>query len=220
MGDPQALPAHPPRGIRRLALPRLVPGTQVRAARVLRRGPQPRRALPDPSPQGQRPCRLGREEAGRQGRWQRAADHLISGGTMSRAKRTLRACGWVALALGKAGTVAFTLEGVLWPDQRKYKGKAMRIRSLGYFGGLALVPAVWVAGGRGPRYPLVEDLAMTAPLLVDAAGNSLGIYDSARIDDVVHFMNAVALAGLFGAAISNHVDSRERAAAITVVFGL
>ena len=139
---------------------------------------------------------------------------------MSRAKRTLRACGWVALALGKAGTVAFTLEGVLWPDQRKYKGKAMRIRSLGYFGGLALVPAVWVAGGRGPRYPLVEDLAMTAPLLVDAAGNSLGIYDSARIDDVVHFMNAVALAGLFGAAISNHVDSRERAAAITVVFGL
>jgi hypothetical protein len=139
---------------------------------------------------------------------------------MSRAQRTLRACGWAGLALAKAGTIAFTLEGVLWPDQPKYKGKAMRIRSLGYFGGLALVPAVWAAGGRDPRYPLVADLAMTTPLLIDAAGNSLGIYDSARIDDVVHFMNAVALAGLFGAAISNHVHSRERAAAATVVFGL
>ena len=127
--------------------------------------------------------------------------------------------GWAALGLAKAGTIAFTLEGMLWPDQPKYKGKAMRIRSLGYFGGLALVPAVWVAN-RNQRYPVTADLAMSTPLLVDAAGNSLGIYDEARIDDVVHFMNAAALAGLFGAAVSSHVDSRAKAAAATVVFGL
>ena len=163
---------------------------------------------------------MGREEAGRQGRRPGASDSLIVGGHGSRAKRALRIAGWAALGLAKAGTVAFTLEGVLWPDQPKYKGKAMRIRSLGYFGGLSLVPAAWLANDRTKPYPVAADLAMSTPLLIDAAGNSLGIYDEARIDDLVHFMNAVALAGLFGAAVSSHVDSREKAAAATLVFGL
>ena len=132
----------------------------------------------------------------------------------------LRGGGWIALAATKAATVAFTLESIIWPDQPKYKGKAMRIRSLGYFGGLALVPAVWLAGRRDTPYPVAADLAMSAPLLVDAAGNSLGIYDSARIDDAVHLLNAAALSSLFGAVISNRVDSRAAAAAATVAFGL
>jgi len=128
--------------------------------------------------------------------------------------------GLIALGATKLATIAFTLESVIWPDQPKYKGKAMRIRSVGYFGGLALVPAVWLVARHEPRYPVEADLAMTVPLLVDAAGNSLGIYDAARIDDAVHFLNAAALAGLFGGVISSHVRSRARAAAATVAFGV
>jgi hypothetical protein len=96
----------------------------------------------------------------------------------------------------------------------------MRIRSLGYLGGLALVPAVWLAGDRRERYPVAADLAMSFPLLVDGAGNSLGIYDEARIDDAVHFLNAAVLSSLFGAVISSRVGSRRTAAAATVAFGI
>ena len=49
-------------------VPRLVPGAQVRAPRVLRRVQEPRRALPDPAPQGQRAGRLGGEERRRPAR--------------------------------------------------------------------------------------------------------------------------------------------------------
>jgi hypothetical protein len=134
--------------------------------------------------------------------------------------RYLRAGGWAALGVTKAATVAFTLEGIVWPDQPKYRGKGMRIRSVGYFGGLALVPAVWAAQGRRVPYPVAADLAMTTPLLIDAAGNSLGIYDAARVDDLVHFLNAAVLSGLFGAAISDQMPSRRAAAAATMAFGL
>ena len=77
-----------------------------------------------------------------------------------------------------------------------------------------------MAGDRQARYPLAADLAMTGPMLVDAAGNSLGIYDAARVDDAVHFLNAAVLASLFGAVISSHVDSRRTAVAATLAFGV
>ena len=92
----------------------------------------------------------------------------------------------------------------------------MRIRSLGYLGGLSLVPVVWLAQGRQGRYPIAADLAMSAPLLIDAAGNSLGIYDDARDRRPVHFLNATVLASLFGAVISPRDVSRAAASAATL----
>ena len=59
VGDPAAVPAHPPADLHGVAVPRLVPGAEVRPARVLRRVQQPRRALPDPAAQGQRPRARG-----------------------------------------------------------------------------------------------------------------------------------------------------------------
>lgn len=96
----------------------------------------------------------------------------------------------------------------------------MRIRSLGYVGGLALVPGIWLAQARAGHYPVAADLAMSTPLLIDAAGNSLGIYDEARIDDLVHGVNAAVLASLFGAVVSTRLDQREKAVAATVAFGV
>lgn len=135
-------------------------------------------------------------------------------------REKLRRIGWVALAIGKIATLAFTIEALLWPHQPKYKGKGMRIRSIGYLGGLAAVPAARLSGRLDGRYPVAGDLAITTPLLIDAAGNSLGIYDAARLDDVVHFLNAAILSSLFGAVNSDRVNSRGRATAATIAFGL
>ena len=61
------LPVDPPRGLRGLALPWLVPGTEVRAPRLLRRVRQPGRALPIQATQGPRAGGLGREGRSGQG---------------------------------------------------------------------------------------------------------------------------------------------------------
>jgi hypothetical protein len=131
----------------------------------------------------------------------------------------LRSLGWLALGATKAVTLAYTAEAVLRPHQPKFKGKAMRIRSLGYVTGLAIVPGAWLAVGDRERYPVAADLAMSVPMLIDAAGNSLGIYDEARLDDVVHGFNALILSALFGSVISPHTPSRELAALGTLAFG-
>jgi hypothetical protein len=128
--------------------------------------------------------------------------------------------GWAALTAAKVATLTYTAEAVLRPHQPKYKGKAMRIRSLGYLGGLALVPAAWWVFERDERYPVAADLAVSVPLLIDAAGNSLGIYDEARLDDLVHGFNAAVLSSLFGAVISTRMRSRAAAAGATVAFGV
>jgi hypothetical protein len=154
---------------------------------------------------------VGREEGCGQGRRSRVADALNA---------YLRKAGWLALLATKVATIGFTLEAVVWPNQPKYKGKAMRIRSIGYLGVLALVPIAWLRGNRARGYPIEADLAVSVPVFIDAVGNSLGIYDEARLDDVVHFLNAAALSGLFGAVVSSRVASPAAAAGATVAFGL
>jgi hypothetical protein len=67
---------------------------------------------------------------------------------------------------------------------------------------------------------VLADLAVTTPMLIDAAGNWLGIYDQARVDDLVHGVNAAALSGLFGAAVSPRMPSRAAAAGATLAFGI
>ncbi len=132
----------------------------------------------------------------------------------------LRTASGVILAAAKLATLRYVAESVIDPHQPKYKGKAMRIRAVGYIGGLALVPAAWRARDRRERYPVVADLAVTVPLLIDAAGNAHGIYDEARLDDLVHFFNTATLASLFGAVISPRVRSRITAAGATIAFGV
>ncbi len=126
----------------------------------------------------------------------------------------------IVLGAAKLATLRYVAESVIDPHQPKYKGKAMRIRAVGYIGGLALVPGAWWLRGRRERFPVVADLAVTVPLLIDAAGNAHGIYDEARLDDLVHFFNTTTLASLFGAVISPHVGSRTTAAGATIAFGV
>lgn len=126
----------------------------------------------------------------------------------------------VLLAKAKVITAACAIEGAIHPNAKRYKGKAMRVRAVGYFAGLGLVPSVWAVQGRTSPYPAGADLAVSFPLLIDAAGNALGIYDDARLDDLVHGVNATVLASLFGAVVSPHLRTREQATAATIAFGV
>ncbi len=120
----------------------------------------------------------------------------------------------------KSATAAFAIDGFVHSETSRFKGKGMRLRGVGYFAGLALVPAAWIAQGHSRPYPAGADLALSAPLFVDAAGNALGIYDSDRLDDVVHLANSAALCGLFGAVISPHTKTRAQATTAVAVFGI
>ena len=99
-------------------------------------------------------------------------------------------------------------------DTPRLRGKAIRTRAVGYAGALLVVPTLWrLLPDRG-RYPRALDLAVTIPLLLDAGGNALDLYEEARIDDVVHVANAAIVSGVAGALFAPRVDERWQAALI------
>jgi hypothetical protein len=136
----------------------------------------------------------------------------------SPASLAIRPAGWwprtleLAIVGAKAATVACAIDALLNADSPRLRGKAMRTRAIGYTAGLFLVPAVWrVLPDRG-RYPRGLDLAVTTPLLIDAVGNALGLYETAHLDDVVHFLNAGIVSGIGGALFAGQVERPWHAA--------
>jgi hypothetical protein len=118
----------------------------------------------------------------------------------------------VAIVGAKAVTVACAIDAAVNADSARLRGKAMRQRAIGYTAGLFLVPAIWrVLPDRG-RYPRGLDLAVTTPLLIDAVGNALGLYQTAHLDDVVHFLNAAIVSGIAGALFAGQVERPWHAA--------
>lgn len=128
---------------------------------------------------------------------------------MSRRHRVLDAVTLTA----KAATIGFGVDAWINHTSPRLRGKAIRTRAIGYTAALLLVPLAWrfLPGPRDP-YPRGLDLAVTMPLLADAAGNAFGIYDRIRIDDAVHAANAALLAGVTGSLIAPHVDRPWQAA--------
>jgi hypothetical protein len=117
-----------------------------------------------------------------------------------------------AIVATKALTIGFALDALVNADTPRLRGKAIRTRAFGYVGALFIVPALWrLLPDRG-RYPRGLDLAVTIPLLLDAGGNSLGLYDEAHIDDLVHVANSAIVSGVAGALFAPRVDERWQAA--------
>lgn len=118
----------------------------------------------------------------------------------------------VAIVATKAATLAFAIDALVNADSERLRGKAMRTRAIGYAGALLIVPLIWrLLPDRG-RYPRALDLAVTVPLLLDAGGNALGLYEDAHIDDLVHLANSAIVSGVAGALVAPRVDERWQAA--------
>jgi hypothetical protein len=119
-----------------------------------------------------------------------------------------------AIVLSKTATVAFAIDAFAHADSPRLRGKAIRTRAIGYAGALLVVPILWWLLPGHARYPRGLDLAVTIPLLLDAGGNALDLYEEAHIDDVVHVANTAIVSGLAGAAFAPRVDERWQAALI------
>jgi hypothetical protein len=125
---------------------------------------------------------------------------------------------WFERALGaaivavKSATVACAIDALVNADTPRLRGKAMRARAIGYMAGIAIVPAIWRALPNRGRYPRGLDLAVALPLLIDAGGNALGLYDEAHLDDVVHVLNAAIVAAVAGALFASRTENPWEAA--------
>jgi hypothetical protein len=120
----------------------------------------------------------------------------------------------VALKVVVAGLLAFALLHTDWP---RFASKAMTARA-GIYPLLIAIPALsWLAaralarrkGRPDPEYPLVADILITIPFVVDLLGNAFNLYDSIdHFDDACHLVNWAILTGAVGTVI---VKRRELA---------
>jgi len=125
-----------------------------------------------------------------------------------------------AITVAKASVIALAVDAFLNSEAPRYQGKGMKVRAIGYAGGMLLVPLAWRVRGRPQPYPRELDLAVTLPLLVDAGGNAIGIYRRAHIDDLIHFADGATLASVVGALATPRVRTSWEAAGVATAAGL
>ena len=91
----------------------------------------------------------------------------------------------------KVATVALLAWAVLNPDLPQFSGKAFTGRALAYPIALLLVPLGWWLFGRWRMaFPVVADILLGLPFLIDVAGNAANLYDTIDWwDDANHFVN-------------------------------
>lgn len=107
---------------------------------------------------------------------------------------------WTAtITAVKAAVVALAVDAFVNSTKPRFRGKAMKVRALGYTGALLVVPLAWRARGRREPYPRKLDLLVALPMLADAGGNATGMYQNAHVDDAIHFANGALVAGVAGA---------------------
>jgi hypothetical protein len=127
---------------------------------------------------------------------------------------------WVmAITAAKSAVIALAVDAFLNSNKPRYQGKAMRVRAIGYTGGLLLAPLAWRLRGRKDPYPRALDLAITLPLLVDAGGNAIGIYQRAHVDDLIHFADGAVVSSLIGTLVTPRARTPWEAAGAGVAAG-
>ena len=100
--------------------------------------------------------------------------------------------GWLALdVLVKLGTVALLAWAIASPDLPQFQGKAFTSRAVAYPIALLVLPAGWwLFGRRRIPFPVIPDLLIGLPFLIDVAGNALNLYDTIDAwDDLNHLGN-------------------------------
>jgi len=91
----------------------------------------------------------------------------------------------------KVVTVALLAWAVLNPDLPQFTGKAFTGRALAYPVALVALPIGWWLFGRSRlAFPVVADILLGLPFLIDVAGNALDLYDTIEWwDDANHLVN-------------------------------
>ena len=99
---------------------------------------------------------------------------------------------WLGIDVAiKAATVGLLLLALLAPELPQFQGKAFAGRAIAYPLALAVVPLVWWWIGRGRvGFPVLTDILLGLPFLIDMAGNALNLYDTIDWwDDANHLGN-------------------------------
>jgi len=122
---------------------------------------------------------------------------------------------WIAaITAAKGAVIALAIDAFLNSSAPRYHGKGMRLRAIGYTGGLLIAPVAWRIRGRKEPYPRELDMAITIPLLIDAGGNAIGMYRSARMDDLVHFLDGAIVSSVVGALATPRTKTSWEAAGV------
>ena len=122
---------------------------------------------------------------------------------------------WVAsITAVKAAIIALAVDAFVNSNKPRFQGKAMKVRAVGYAGALLIVPVVWRLRGRRQPYPKELDLLVSLPLLADAGGNAIGMYQNAHVDDAIHFANGALLAGVVGSLAQPRTRTAWEAGAV------
>ena len=128
---------------------------------------------------------------------------------------------WTAgIAAVKSTVIALAVDAFVNSSSPRFRGKAMKVRALGYAGGLLIVPLAWRTLGRKQPYPRELDLLVSLPLLADAGGNAIGIYQRRHVDDAVHFANGALLAGVAGTLVQPRMRTAWEAGAFAASVGV
>jgi hypothetical protein len=91
----------------------------------------------------------------------------------------------------KLATVAILAWAVVSPDLAQCQGKAFAGRAIAYPVALLVLPALWwVFARRRLPFPVVPDILLGLPFLIDVVGNALNLYDTIEAwDDLNHLVN-------------------------------
>jgi hypothetical protein len=140
--------------------------------------------------------------------------------TVSSTATSPRPAGVAAANVGaKALLGALLAHALAHPDLPQYADKAMGYRLLAYPLAVLAVPVWWTLRGRG-RYPHAVDLCLTAPFLLDTAGNTANLYD--RVwwwDDAMHVATWAPWVTAFGFVVAPRVPQRWVVAGLVLGFG-
>lgn len=91
----------------------------------------------------------------------------------------------------KVATLALLGWAVLSPDLPQFEGKAFAGRAVAYPIALFATPALWwLFARRRIPFPVIPDILIGLPFLIDVAGNALNLYDTIDAwDDLNHLVN-------------------------------
>lgn len=97
---------------------------------------------------------------------------------------------WLDVAV-KVATLALLAWAVASPDLPQFQGKAFGGRALAYPIALLALPALWwLFARRRLPFPVISDVLIGLPFLIDVVGNALDLYDTIDAwDDLNHLVN-------------------------------